>query len=421
LIGEGPVPVRPVDSERRAIGIVDNPPTPQPLLFQRRDTLRWDRVDHAEPRISATDALVALPGFHPEIRLDTSVRLQLWGNVQEFMPLPFSGTLLSLFVPAQGIDADIALHTGRVFITAPMAARPAVVRLRFRDETWDVTLGMGNTEIAIDVYSEPAKGSLFGRDLPESPRMLAYLGVIEGTASIRSGFQDSGELARGTKWKWDSKGGRPAAAPKDDKDEVGIANRWTKLEPATPAGKELAAAVAEMARRVSTSLGPFDVEFDATLKDSGEAIGRRVLSTWMLASVSTTKLNYLLDALESDAALVRDAAARALQQWVAQDAARENVYAQELAMKATFTESQRELLATLVRGLERPVDLKVADTLFELLGHERLAVRELSRMQLAKLDPAGQKESNYDAASERRGMQAGVWLKGWKKRDGKGK
>jgi hypothetical protein len=132
-------------------------------------------------------------------------------------------------------------------------------------------------------------------------------------------------------------------------------------------------------------------------------------------------LNYLLDALESDAALVRDAAARALQQWVAQDAARENVYAQELAMKATFTESQRELLATLVRGLERPVDLKVADTLFELLGHERLAVRELSRMQLAKLDPAGQKESNYDAASERRGMQAGVWLKGWKKRDGKGK
>jgi hypothetical protein len=56
-----------------------------------------------------------------------------------------------------------------------------------------------------------------------------------------------------------------------------------------------------------------------------------------------------------------------------------------------------------------------------LLGHERLAVRELSRMQLAKLDPAGQKESNYDAASERRGMQAGVWLKGWKKRDGKGK
>lgn len=419
LVGEGPVPVRAADSERRAIGIVDVTATPQPLLFQRRDTQRWERVDPAEPKISTTDTLVALPGFRPEIRLDSGVRLHLWGNVSEFIPLPLSETRLSLYVPPNGIDADIALQAGRVFITAPKMARAAVVRIRFRDETWDVTIGVGNSEVAIDVYSEPAKGSVFGRDLPESPRMVAYLGVVEGTASIRIGFQDSGELMRGAKWKWDSKGGRPSPAPKDDKDEAGVPNRWTKLEPATPAGKEASAAISEMARRISTSLGPFDVEFDATLKDPTEAIGRRVLSTWMLASVSTSKLNYLIDALESDAVAVRDAAARALQQWVAQDASREAAYGQELTMKATFTESQRELLATLVRGVERPVDLRLADTLFELLGHERLAVRELARMQLAKLDPAGLKESNYDAASERRAMQAGVWVKGWKKRDGK--
>src|SRR5204863_508589 len=84
----------------------------------------------------------------------------------------------------------------------------------------------------------------------------------------------SGELPAGSKWKWDSKGGKPGPAPKDDKDEGGVA-RWAKQVPNTAAAKDMAAAVTEMARRVGSAAGPFDVDFDATLKDPHEALGGR--------------------------------------------------------------------------------------------------------------------------------------------------
>jgi hypothetical protein len=413
VVGEAPAPVRAPDSERRAIAKFDSPM--QPLLLQRRDTPRWERPDANDGRLPSTDQLLGLPGFHPEIITDTGVRLQLWGNVAELLPAPIAESRITLYVPPQGIDADLTLHGGRVYITVPKAKRPMIVRLRFRDEVWDVTLATPDTEIGIDLIGEPAKGPLFDRDLIESPRALVYLGLLQGVASIRSGFQQSGDLLGGAKWKWDSKGGRAGPAPKDDKDEAGIANRWSKLGPKTPAENDMAAAVTEMARRVAASGGPFDIDFDATHKDPREAPNRRVLSVWMLEAVDG--LGYLIDALESDTAAVRATAAKALQHWVAQDPNREAIYTQMLANKAAFSDNQRALMATLVRGVDRPVAAEVIDLLFDYLLYEKLAIRELARMQLAKIDPVGAKESNYDAASERRGGQKEMWKTSWKKRN----
>jgi hypothetical protein len=358
--------------------------------------------------------LLALPGFHPEVRLESEIRLQMWGNVPEFVALPLSECRLTLYVPAQGLDADFTLHGGRVFITAPKATNPVVVRVRFHDEIWDITLHTADTEIGIDLIGEPARGPLLDRDLPETPRALAYVGVLQGVASMRIGFQYSGELLGGAKWKWDSKAGRPAPAAKDDRDEMGIANRWSKAVPATPAAKDMAAAVAEMARRVGISQGPFDLEFDATIKETREAAGRRVLSVWMLGAVDS--LGYLIDALESDDAIVRDAAAKTIQHWVAQEGSREATFTQAIGVKAAFTDNQRALVVALIRGPDLPVPAETAETLFEFLSHEKLAVRELARMQLAKLDPIGQRESNYDAASERRSAQATLWKNSLRKR-----
>ena len=166
-----------------------------------------------------------------------------------------------------------------------------------------------------------------------------------------------------------------------------------------------------MARRISIGQGPFDIDFDATIKDPREAVGRRVLSAWMLAAVDS--LGYLIDALEADSAPARDAAARALQHWIVQDPGRDARLVEALGSKALFTDSQRTLLIGLVRAT--PV-VESADKLFELLRHDRLAVRELARMHLARLDPAGAKESRYDAAADQRAMQAATWERVWKKR-----
>jgi hypothetical protein len=410
-IGVGPPPPRQPDSERRVLAAADTPM--QPLLYRKRDTIAWERVDANEARVSTTDTLLALPGFHPELRLDSGVRLQLWGSVAEFLPLPLSESRIELFVPANGVDADLMLHGGRVFITAPKLTRPMHVRVRMRNEVWDITLNTPDTEVAIDLIGEPAKGPLFNRDLLESPRSLAYLGVLQGGASLRSGFQQSGDLPVGSKWKWDSKGGRPGPAPKDDPDELGMANRWTRAVPATPAGKEMAAAVAEMARRTSVANGPFDIDLDATLKDPRETAGRRVLCTWMLGSVDS--LAYLIDALEQDSATIRDAAARAIRHWVVQDPQREEAFAQALMTKAAYSENQRALVIALLHGTERPPGDAINDV-FDLLSNDKLAIRELARMQLAKLDPVGAREANYDAGSDRRAMQAVMWKTSFKKR-----
>jgi hypothetical protein len=400
------------DTERRVIAVHDSPM--QPLLYRKRETMRWDRPDTNDPKLSSTDTLVALPGFHPEVHLESGVRVQLWGNVPEVLNLPLAESRVTLHVPARGADADLTLHGGRIFVSAPKAGRPVLVRVRFLDEIWDVTLNDGGTEVGIDRIGEPSRGKLFDLDVPEAPRAIVYLGVLSGTASVRSGFHLSGDLLTGTGWKWDNKGGRPGPIPKDDPDApAGLVNRWSKTVPNTPAAKDVAAAVAEMARRVGMGQGPFDVDFDATLKEPREAVGRQVLSTWMLGSVDS--LSYLIDALEADSAAVRDAAAKALRHWCAQAPDREERFAEVLAGKAGFSDAQRANLQSLVRQSDRPA-AEVADRLFDLLTHEKLAVRELARVQLARLDPAGARESNYDSASDRRGNQVTLWKASLRKR-----
>ena len=89
-----------------------------------------------------------------------------------------------------------------------------------------------------------------------------------------------------------------------------------------------------------------------------------------------------------------------------------------LATKSAFTDAQRAFVMALVHSPDKPADDKTVDRLFELLRSEKLAVRELSRMQLAKLDPAGAKESAYDAQSDRHTLQAQAWERTFKKRKG---
>jgi hypothetical protein len=412
VVGEpSPEEVKVPDSERRVAAVYDTPM--HPLLFRKRETLRWERADPNEPRLSSTDTLLALPGFHPEVQIESGVRVTLWGNVPEFLNLPLAETRVTLHVPARGADADLTLHGGRIFLTAPKVGRPVLVRVRFLDEVWDVTLANGETEVGIDRIGEPARGKLFEAEVPETPRAVVYLGVQSGTASVRSGFHLSGDLAGGAGWKWDNKGGRPAPTPKEDPDAPGLANRWSKMVPATPAGKDMAAAVAEMARRVGMGQGPFDIDFDATIKDPREAVGRQVLSAWMLGAVDS--LSYLIDALEADTAAVRDAAAKALRHWCAQDRDREGLFVEALGMKAGYSDAQRAYLQALVRESDQPAG-ETAERLFDLLGHEKVAIRELARLHLARLDPVGAKESNYDAASDRRDTQAANWKAAWRKR-----
>jgi hypothetical protein len=134
----------------------------------------------------------------------------------------------------------------------------------------------------------------------------------------------------------------------------------------------------------------------------------------MLAGLDS--LAYLTDALEADTPAVRDAAARALVHWCAGAPGRAAAFAEVLAGKATYTEAQRALVTALVGAPTKPPAEDTAAKLFELLRDSKLAVRELARLQLAKLDPVGAKESKYDALGENRALQARAWEQSYKRR-----
>ena len=403
-----PAPVQPPDTERRALATWDA--TGHPILFLRRETAQWVKAVAADAKLSTTDTLLALPGFRPDVALDTGVRLVLWGNTPESLPVPIAESRVTLLVPPQSVGADLILHAGRVFLSAPKATGPTTVRVRVRDEVWDVTLADARTEIAIDLIGQPTPGSISGPDLPESPRALVFLGVINGSASVRAGFTASGPLAAGAKLKWDSKGGRPALAPQNDKDDV-PGDRWRRDAATTAAAKEGATAVADLAKMVGMSDGPFDVLFDAIVKDQADRPARRVLAAWMLGAVDG--IAYLIDALEANAAPVRDAAARALVHWVAQLPDREGELAKVLETKMAIGGQASTVLSLVRSTITSAADV---DTLFLLLRSERLPVRELARLQLAQMDPRGAQESRYDAAADGRDSQAQAWQRSWVKR-----
>jgi hypothetical protein len=408
---KAPQPKAP-EAERRPVAIDDTPV--QPLLFLRRDTQRWEKLDPTTPRVNSTDVLLALPGIHPDVRLESGVRATFWGNVPELLPVGVAETRVTLYVPPPGFDGDLTLHSGRVFLNANKAPRAATIRVRFLDEVWDVTLNTPDTEVAIDVIGEPARAPLFDRQVPEAPRILAYLGVIEGSASVQAEFQKSGDLNRGDKWKWDSKAGRPGPAPKPDPDDT-LKDRWTTAVPTGAAAKELSAAVTEMVRRIGAGESrPFDAEFNATAKDGREPMTRRLLAVWMLAGVDG--LAELIDLLEADTPAVRDAAAKALQHWCAEGPEREALFAAALANKAAYTDDQRAYVLALTRGPEQPPAEETVTRLFTLLKDSKLAVRELARMQLARIDPAGFKESGYDATGQQWPVRANAWANAFKKR-----
>src|SRR5262249_46186586 len=154
-------PVKP-SPDRALAGVLDSKDSV--LLARDPDTDAWGRVQVDAPKVFTTDALMALPGYHPELRLDSGVRLQLFGNVPDAIPVPWLlQTRVTLFVPPPGFDADLRLDGGRVFMTTPnrkAEAGPAKVRVRFKSEIWDITLHDNQTEVCVD---------LFGRYVPGTP------------------------------------------------------------------------------------------------------------------------------------------------------------------------------------------------------------------------------------------------------------
>jgi hypothetical protein len=92
-----------------------------------------------------------------------------------------------------------------------------------------------------------------------------------------------------------------------------------------------------------------------------------------------------------------------------------------LMEKKAFTEAQATTTMQLTHPFSEVESQKpeIAATLFDLMLHERVAIRELAYQHLATSDPVGSKEvGGFDLGAERKVVEPSVlrWKASWRKR-----
>jgi hypothetical protein len=177
----------PPSTEHVVVGKYEAPDSQsaQSVLLQRKDDKSgWSRLKPAA-QVASGNRLVCLPGYVSEVRLDCGLHLLLRGNLPEFAPAepaeiakimyPLQDCALVLHNP-KDTAADLTLLRGRLFLSNSKTNEtlPLVVRLRFEDKVWDLSLYAG-AEAVIDLIRSRNEGE---------PMADLHLTLIKGNAAL---------------------------------------------------------------------------------------------------------------------------------------------------------------------------------------------------------------------------------------------
>lgn len=177
-------PKTPPSDIRGAIGENDAPDE-QVLVVKKSTADSWERVKKGA-EIESTDRLVCLPGYRVKVLFKSGLMAELWGNVPgDLLPLPIAETALTPLMPGEGIDSDLTLHSGRVYLSSNRDTA-VVLRLRTRDpkfpvkdQQFDITLPDKGSELVAEVQHALTPGAAV-----EPPRTVLVLHVRKGSVSL---------------------------------------------------------------------------------------------------------------------------------------------------------------------------------------------------------------------------------------------
>ncbi len=371
---------------------------------------RWTRILPKMPEVATAEKLLALPGFHCPIKLDSGAQVELWGNLPDQSPIPILESSATLHVPDEGIDADLTLHSGRIYLTT---AKPtgSKVRVRHADEIWDVTLADAAADVAIETTRRIVPGLLVDVDPGEKPQTTLQLAVLKGRAGLTNRHRNLPDLGAGDTVTWSSKGAG-FAGPKKLAKEQTFARVPTNATDATSRAAQ--ATLAEFADgfkeadSVRVRLAEMFTLREAGFNETPLETARRLVkpSVAVLAYAAIGELPPAIDGLVDEARpRVRDAAAFGLQSLAAAAPDAVDKIAKSFADKSRLSADQSRMVARLLRGpstMEK-ADPKALDTLVESLNSPVLAIRELAFWQLVnEVDPEARTMkvlANFDAAA----------------------
>jgi hypothetical protein len=400
------LPDRKPSDERKEVGTLANPDA---VLVTRTGDGPWTRIA-PEARVATTGALLTLPGYHSELKLDSGATLTFWGNLPDLLPGRLLECQVTLHAPPAGIDLDLTVDRGRIYLTG--AKKPFSVRLRFANEIWDLTLADESTEIVFEVAST-YDGQPFQRDgKGESPIVQAQLGVIAGKVTAQVDARKFELVAppglAGLLWE-NKKSGLVAL------EYMSLPAAWAKQPVRAPSRDrqiEIETALRNLQSRISSPNKPVELAV-GELAEAGSRMGRELA---LLSSSALGSWVPVLDALENvqDQDL-RQSAIVALQSLIARKPEFDALVGEQLQGKLGYSDRQTDDAMLLLHGYSEAAkkDPATYDALFVLLRNERVGLRELAASRLVQLDPELANRARFNAGDEepQRERVIGEWRK----------
>jgi hypothetical protein len=392
VLGEAKVPA-PIPG-RGEIGKMD---TPKVIVVSREPepASRWERIDPAlNPKVLASNVVMALPGYKADVKLNNGVVVQLWGNVPEqfAMKAMVMQSRIRFHTPPEGFDADLTLEAGRIYLSASKASG-AKIRVRMASEAWDIELPNDKTKVMVQSHTAFVPGTPYppGGVGGEPPRTETVMVVIRGAPNFEAPSRRL-KFAAIKEWDaiaWNSKINKLEAPLPVNKQEL-------LPDPDTLITVEKGIAVQRVLSEAADSMKDRDgirqhLEARMNYARKEELDLARMLAIYAYAAIvdgmdanDTKKMvANLYDVLnDSDRVFVRQAAVMAASAWLARSPNNSAVLVDVLTVDKNFPPDDANIAVQLLRGYSAATFGPAAgltskvDDLIKFLDSDYLIIRE---------------------------------------------
>jgi hypothetical protein len=355
----------------------------------------WQLCKRDEP-IYAGEAIVALTDA-AFTSADGAADLSLLPDLTGLSSLPVVESAV-VFHQSPGTDLDFTLERGRVAVTNQRKNKePARVRLRFRKEVWNLTLGSPEAKVALVLYGRWPRGVRFTKDAKtqDEPTGDLFLFVLQGEVLLKTRTDEYALHAPPgpASFHWDSVAGADVSPTRQQGTPI-----WARVEPPSqPHAKELKAAVerlrAQLAQKPATEV----------LKEALHASDADERQVAVYAAAALDDLPELVAALsDPQHEGTRGAAIIALRHWIGRVPGQDMRLFHFLVQSKDYSENQAAIVLQLLHsfGINSLAQPATYETLIDYLLLNKLAIRQLAKWHLYRLVPAG-KDIAYNPAGSK--------------------
>jgi hypothetical protein len=385
LPAQNPPPNLSASTEKKDVGQF----TSRDAVLLAEDGNTWTNVP-STAKVRTAAPLLALPGSHAEIDLDSGARLTLWGGLPDTTGWTLLDSVVTLHVPPAGFDLDFTLDEGRAFVGNTKKNGPTKVRIRVAHQVIDVTLADEKSELLVQSVRLFA-GQPVQRDTKGLPPTHAMLAVVQGKANVAVGTKEFAlrEPPGPAELHWPGDG---KAAELDSPPAL-----WTKNAiRALPRERqqEVEAAQKKFVQRAGEKSKPINLAVAELGQDTNRSA--QTLATLCLGSLGL--LPQLIDNLnEPQSPDVRLAAAAALAHFIARQVGNDATAFEQL--RKVYGDRWADVAMWLLHGFNEVQSAEPAtySRLIEALRADPIGVRELAAWRLRQADPDGAAQIRFGA------------------------